>query len=51
MADLTENNQRVVLAKGGVVDVEMRVLRLHEIQLHKFVKEENREKNLMFVVN
>ena len=51
MADLQKTINVLFLLKVDVVDVEMRVLRLHEIQLHKFVKEENREKNLMFVVN
>ena len=46
MADLTEDRQRVVL-----VEEEMRVLQLLEILHHKFVKEENREKNLMFAVS
>ena len=39
------------LLKVVVVEEEMRVLQLLEILHHKFVKEENREKNLMFAVS
>ena len=39
------------LLKVVVVEEEMRVLQLLEILHHKFAKEENREKNLMFAVS